>query len=152
MTEERRNLREHLQEWWASDAHKELMKSLEESKQRAIGKYHMLSDEDKVDMVQAITFILCKAEEEGSSHRGLMSALGIYPEGFWIEHLMDVHNAMWTYYHDKRQKKKLNGDLDSLDKFLTDESLKQKEKLLTDLDSNVKLGSPNTEVTNDFEQ
>jgi hypothetical protein len=55
-----------LQEWWDSDACKQLQKDLEEGKQRAVGKYFMLSEEDKLDMVQAICTIMCKAEEEGT--------------------------------------------------------------------------------------
>lgn len=152
MTEQRSNLREYLEEWYSSDAFKELQKANEEARQRAIGKYHMLSEEDKIDMIEAVTYIICKAEKEGCSHRGLQSALGIYPGGFWVDYLMDVHNALWTYYHDKNREKEMNDDLDSLDNFLTDETLKQKEDVLTDLDTNVKLASPNTEVNNDSEQ
>lgn len=107
-----------LQEWWDSDACKELQKANEESRQRAIGKYHMLSEEDKIDMVEAITHIMCKAESEGTSHRGLQSALGIYPGGFWVNHLMDVHNALWSFYHDKKKEQELKDDLDALEKFL----------------------------------
>ena len=107
-----------LQEWWDSDAFKELQKANEESKQRAVGKYFMLSEEDKIDMVEAITTIMCKAEEEGCSHRGLQSALGIYPAGFWVNHLMEVHNALYTYYHDKKREQELKDDLDALDDFI----------------------------------
>jgi len=118
MTEQPSNLRKHLEQWYASDACKELQKANEEAKQRAIGKYHMLSEEDKIDMVEAITYIMCKAEEEGTSHRGLQSALGIYPAGFWVNYLMDVHNALWTYYHDKTKEKELKDDLNTLDDFV----------------------------------
>ena len=107
-----------LQEWWDSDACKELQKSNEEAKQRAVGKYFMLSEEDKLDMVQAICYIMCKAESEGTSHRGLQDALGIYPVGFWVDQLMDVHNALWGFYNDSKGKKDLQDDLDALDKFL----------------------------------
>lgn len=107
-----------LQEWWDSDSFKELQKANEEAKQRAVGKYHMLSEEDKIDMVQAICYIMCKAEQEGCSHRGLQSALGIYPGGFWVDHLMDVHNALWSYYHDEKQQKELKDDLDALEDFV----------------------------------
>ena len=107
-----------LKEWWDSDSFKELQKANEESRQRAIGKYHMLSEEDKIDMVEAITHIMCKAESEGTSHRGLQSALGIYPAGFWVDHLMEVHNALWGYYHDQKREQELKDDLDSLDNFL----------------------------------
>jgi hypothetical protein len=106
-----------LQEWWDSDACKKLQKETEEAKQRAIGKYFMLSEEDKLDMVQAICYIMCKAESEGTSHRGLQDALGIYPTGFWIDNLMDVHNALWSYYHDKKQEKELEEDIKSLQNF-----------------------------------
>ena len=108
---------EALQEWWDSDACKEMQKANEEARQRAIGKYHMLSEEDKMDMVEAITSIMCKAEKEGTSHRGLQSALGIYPAGFWIDHLMEVHNALWSYYHDRKQEQELKEDLETLQGF-----------------------------------
>ena len=104
-------------EWWDSDACKEMQKANEEARQRAIGKYHMLSEEDKIDMVEAITSIMCKAEKEGTSHRGLQSALGIYPAGFWVNHLMEVHNALWSYYHDEKQKQELKDDLKTLQDF-----------------------------------
>jgi len=107
-----------LKDWWDSDACKELQKANEEAKQRAVGKYFMLSEEDKIDMVEAITHIMCKAEEEGTSHRGLQSALGIYPAGFWVNHLMDVHNALWSYYHEKKKEKELKDNFDALDDFL----------------------------------
>ena len=107
-----------MQEWWASDAYKELQKENEEAKQRAVGKYFMLSESDKLDMVQAICLIMCKAEKEGTSHRGLQDALGIYPAGFWIDHLMEVHNALYGYYHDQKKEKELKDDLESLDKFI----------------------------------
>ena len=107
-----------MQEWWDSDACKQLQKANQEAKERAVGKYFMLSEEDKIDMVQAICHIICKAEQEGCSHRGLQSELGIYPGGFWVDHLMDVHNALWSYYHDEKRQKELQDDLDALEKFL----------------------------------
>jgi hypothetical protein len=93
-----------MQEWWDSDACKELQKASEESVQKAVGKYNMLSEEDKYDMVQAICYIMCKSESEGVSHRGLMRELGIYPAGFWITELMTVHNALWTEYQERDSK------------------------------------------------
>jgi hypothetical protein len=119
MTEQQPNeFGKSIQEWWDSDACKQLQKDLEESRQRAVGKYFMLSEEDKLDMVQAICYIMCKAESEGTSHRGLQDALGIYPAGFWVDHLMDVHNALWGFYHDQKKEKELKDDLDTLDKFI----------------------------------
>ena len=115
-------LGESLKEWWDSDAYKELQKENEEAKQRAVGKYFMLSEEDKLDMVQAICFIMCKAESAGTSHRGLMDELGIYPGGFWIDGLMDTHNSLWSYYHDQKKEKELKDDLDALEDFVKDET------------------------------
>ena len=107
-----------MQEWWDSDSFKELQKANKEAKERAVGKYFMLSEEDKLDMVQAITYIICKAESEGCSHREVMDAHGIYPSGFWVDHLMDVHNSLWSYYHDKKQDQELKDNLDSLENFI----------------------------------
>jgi hypothetical protein len=107
-----------LQEWWDSDTYKELQKAHQESKERAVGKYFMLSEEDKIDMVQAICLIMCKAEAEGCSHRGLQHELGIYPVGFWVAELMTVHNALWSYYHDQKAEKELKDDLDNLNHIL----------------------------------
>jgi hypothetical protein len=47
-----------------------------------------------------------------------MDALGIYPTGFWIDNLMDVHNALWSYYHDMKNSREFLNDLDTLDSFL----------------------------------
>jgi hypothetical protein len=115
------------QEWWDSDACKNLQKAHKESVEQAVGKYFMLSEEDKLDMVQAICYIMCKAEQERTSHRGVMDALGIYPAGFWIDNLMDVHNALWSYYHDGRREKELQDDLDALDNMLQDVNQSQRE-------------------------
>jgi hypothetical protein len=109
-----------LKEWWASDACKKLQKETEEAKQRAVGKYFMLSEDDKLDMVQAICYIMCKAERESCSHRGLQDELGLYPAGFWIDDLMDVHNALWAYFHDKKQVEELQQDIDTLQDILED--------------------------------
>ena len=107
-----------LQEWWDSDACKQLQEASEQSVQKAVGKYHMLSSEDKYDMVQAICYIMCDAEKEGVSHRGLQDALGIYPSGFWISELMTAHNALWDFYHNKKREKELKDDLNSLEDFM----------------------------------
>ncbi len=111
-------LNKSLQEWWNSDACKQLQKENEEAKQRAVGKYFMLSEEDKLDMVQAICTIMCKAEKEGTSHRGLQDALGVYPAGFWVSELLTVHNSLWSYYHDKKQEEELEKDIKNFKEFL----------------------------------
>ena len=75
MTEEAKKPNEFgaaLNEWYQSDSYKQSQEASEASVQKAVGKYHMLSSEDKYDMVQAICYIMCKAEKEGISHRGLM--------------------------------------------------------------------------------
>ena len=77
-----------------ADAHK---KSIEAS----VGWYHMLSAEDKYKAVEAFCHIICKAEREGTSHRGLMSVLGVYPEAFWIDELITIHNALYTEYQER---------------------------------------------------
>jgi hypothetical protein len=115
---------EALQEWWDSEACKKLQEESERSVQLAVGKYHILPPKDKYDMVQAICYIMCKAEKEGVSHRGLQDALGIYPEGFWVDSLMDTHNALWSYYHDKKQKEELEKDIKTAKEFLDNNSNK----------------------------
>jgi hypothetical protein len=93
-----------LNEWYQSDSYKQLQEASEASIQKAVGKYHMLSEEDKYDMVQAICHIMCETESKGTSHRGLMNALGIYPAGFWITELMTVHNSLWTEYQERESR------------------------------------------------
>ena len=100
----------------------QLQEASEAIVQRALEKYSMLSEDDKYDLVQAICYIMCKAEKEGVSHRGLMSELGIYPQAFWISELMDVHNALWSYYHDKKQKEELEKDIKSFKDILNETS------------------------------
>jgi hypothetical protein len=106
-----------LQGWWDSDSFLRLQEASEESVQKAVGKYHMLSSEDKYDMVQAICYIMCKAESQGTSHRGLMDTLGIYPEGFWITELMDVHNALWSEFHKRKNDAELDREVKLLQDF-----------------------------------
>lgn len=115
-------LGESLKEWWDSDACKELQKSNEEAKQRAVGKYFMLSEEDKLDMIGGIFYIICKAEEKGVSHRGLMDELGIYPAGFWVSEMMTVHNALYGYYDKMRQKQELEKDIETLKSFIDEDT------------------------------
>jgi hypothetical protein len=112
------NLGKALREWWDSETFQEIEKAHQEGLERAVGKYFMLSESDKLDMLQAVCYIMCKAEQEGTSHRGLQDALGVYPAGFWISELMDVHNALWSYYHDQKKEKELQDDLESLDNFI----------------------------------
>ena len=95
----------------------QLQEASEAIVQRALEKYSMLSEDDKYDLVQAICYIMCKAEKDGISHRGLMDELGVYPAGFWITELMDVHNSLWSYYHDKKKEEELEKDIKNLQDF-----------------------------------
>jgi hypothetical protein len=120
MTEEAKKPNEFgaaLNEWYQSDSYKQLQEASEESVQKAVGKYHMLSSEDKYDMVQAICYIMCKAEKEGISHRGLQDELGIYPEAFWITELMDVHNALWSEFQKRKNDEELDREIKLLQEF-----------------------------------
>ena len=92
-----------------ADAHK---KSIESS----VGWYHMLSAEEKYKAVEAFCHIICKAEREGTSHRGLMSVLGVYPEAFFIDDLMTIHNSLVVEYQeqDSRNWKEVKEDMKTL--------------------------------------
>jgi len=82
----------------------------------SVGWYHMLSAEDKYKAVEAFCYIICKAEREGTSHRGLMSELGVYPEAFWIDDLMTIHNSLVVEYQeqDSRNWKEVKEDMKTL--------------------------------------
>ena len=103
-----------------ADAHK---KSVEAS----VGWYYMLSAEEKYKAVEAFCYIICKAEREGTSHRGLMHELGVYPEAFWIDDLMTIHNALYTEYQeqDSRNWK----DVETLTKLAQDPTSDAKDAL-----------------------
>ena len=94
----------------------DLAKAHKDSIEKSVGWYHMLSAEDKYRAVEAFCHIICKAEREGTSHRGLMSELGVYPEAFFIEGLMDIHNSLYTEYQeqDSRNWKEFKEDLETL--------------------------------------
>ena len=79
----------------------DLAKAHKDSIEASVGWYHMLSAEDKYKAVEAFCYIICNAEKEGTSHRGLMSVLGVYPEAFWIDDLMTIHNALYTEYQER---------------------------------------------------
>lgn len=106
-----------LNEWYQSDSYKQLQEESDATVQRALEKYSMLSEDDKYDMVQAICHIMCKAESEGTSHRGLMDELGVYPAGFWITELMDVHNALWSEFQKRRNDAELDREIKLLQDF-----------------------------------
>ena len=92
---------EILQDWYNSEGFKQMQDAQKQSLEESVGWYHMLSAEDKYRAVEAFCYIICKAEREGTSHRGLMSVLGVYPEAFWIDDLMTIHNALYTEYQEQ---------------------------------------------------
>lgn len=94
----------------------DLAKAHKDSIEKSVGWYHMLSAEDKYRAVEAFCHIICKAEREGTSHRGLMSELGVYPEAFWISDLMTIHNSLVVEYQeqDSRNWKEVKEDLETL--------------------------------------
>ena len=94
-----------------ADAHR---KSVEAS----VGWYYNLSSEDKYKAVEAFCHIICKAEREGTSHRGLMSVLGVYPEAFFIDGLMDIHNSLYVEYQERDSRNWK--DVDTLTKLAQD--------------------------------
>ena len=106
-----------LEQWWDSEAHKQLQEASEATVQRALEKYSMLSEDDKYDMVQAICHIMCEAEKKGVSHRGLIDELGIYPSGFWISELMDVHNSLWSEFRKRKNDAELDREIKLLQDF-----------------------------------
>jgi len=106
-----------LEQWWDSEAHKQLQEASEATVQRALEKYSMLSEDDKYDMVQAICHIMCEAEKKGVSHRGLMDELGIYPVGFWISELLTVHNSLWSEFNKRKNDAELDREIKLLQDF-----------------------------------
>jgi len=98
----------------------DLAKAHKDSIEASVGWYHMLSAEDKYKAVEAFCYIICKAEKEGTSHRGLMSELGVYPEAFFIEGLMDIHNSLYVEYQeqDSRNWKEVKEDMKTLNETL----------------------------------
>ena len=98
----------------------DLAKAHKDSIEASVGWYHMLSAEDKYKAVEAFCYIICKAEREGTSHRGLMSELGVYPEAFFIEGLMDIHNSLYVEYQeqDSRNWKEVKEDIKTLEGFI----------------------------------
>ena len=95
----------------------DLAKAHKDSIEKSVGWYHMLSAEDKYRAVEAFCYIICKAEREGTSHRGLMSELGVYPEAFWIDDLMTIHNSLVVEYQeqDSRNWKEVKKDMKTLE-------------------------------------
>jgi len=91
----------------------DLAQAHQESIDKSVGWYYNLSEEDKYKAVEALCHIICKAEREGTSHRGLQSTLGLYPQAFWIDDLMTVHNALYTEFQE-RESKEWKQDLENL--------------------------------------
>jgi hypothetical protein len=99
----------------------ELNKAHKESIQKSVGWYMDLSSDDKYKAVEALCYLITKAERDGTSHRGLMSKLGIYPEGFWIDGLMDIHNSLWSEYNKQKHDSELDKEIEMLQNFTENE-------------------------------
>lgn len=72
--------------------------------------YKRLPVGDKLMMLQAICKIITDTERKGTSHRGLMNALGVYPDGFNVLDLMHIHNALFTEFHGNALRQVSLGD------------------------------------------
>jgi len=98
----------------------DLAKAHQESIDKSVGWYYNLSEEDKYKAVEALCYIICKAEREGTSHRGLQHTLGIYPQAFFIDDLMTLHNALYVEYQeqDSRNWKEVKKDMKTLEGFI----------------------------------
>ena len=94
-------------------------KARQDSIDKSVGWYYNLSSEEKYKAVEALCHIICKAEREGTSHRGLQSILGLYPEAFWIDDLMTVHNALYVEYQERESRnwKEVKKDIKTLEDF-----------------------------------
>jgi hypothetical protein len=46
-----------------------------------------------------------------------MDELGIYPAGFWILELMDVHNALWSEFNKRKNDAELDREIKLLQDF-----------------------------------
>ena len=97
----------------------DLAKEHQDSIDKSVGWYYNLSSEEKYKAVEALCHIICKAEREGTSHRGLQSILGLYPEAFFIDDLMTIHNALYVEFQeqDSRNWKELKKDMKTLEDF-----------------------------------
>jgi len=82
----------------------DLAQAHQKSISESVGWYYNLSEEDKYRAVEALCHIICKAEGKGTSHRGLQSILGLYPQAFWIDGLMEIHNSLYTYYQEDESR------------------------------------------------
>jgi hypothetical protein len=91
----------------------DLAQAHQESIDKSVGWYYNLSEEDKYKAVEALCHIICKAEREGTSHRGLQRTLGLYPQAFWIDGLMDIHNSLYTEFQE-RESKEWKQDVENL--------------------------------------
>ena len=61
-------------------------------------RWDELHENEKIDMLEAICSIIVEAEKKGTTHRGLLAELDVYPGGMFITDLMDIHNALVDKY------------------------------------------------------
>ena len=98
----------------------DLAQAHKDSIDKSVGWYYNLSEEDKYKAVEALCYIICKAEREGTSHRGLQHTLGLYPQAFFIDDLMTVHNSLYVEFQDQEAKnwKEVKEDVKTLEGFI----------------------------------
>ena len=53
----------------------------------------------RMQYLQAISYLMLRAERRGCSFRTLINDLGLYPEAMMVSELLDIHNALWSHFH-----------------------------------------------------
>ena len=76
----------------------ELKNQHQQGRDSAVDKWNDIDENDKIDILEAICSIIIKSEKAGTTHRGLLNDLGVYPGGMFVLDLMDIHNALVTEY------------------------------------------------------
>lgn len=64
----------------------------------------------RMHYLQAISYLILRAERRGCSFRELIGDMGLYPEAMMVTELLDIHNALWSHYHEESSS---NVDSDS---------------------------------------
>lgn len=79
-----------------SPVRKRLVEENNKWREACLVKWDNLDQSDKLDYLQAICSIMVQSETKGTSHRGLMNDLGVYPDAFLVGELMTIHNSLWS--------------------------------------------------------
>ena len=109
-----------LKTFWDSAEAKQIRRELDTARNNSIQKsiewYNNLSQEEKYYTVQGLLYTIISSEKEGSSHKILQSKLGIYPEGFWIDELDELHSILYNHYFSNKCSKQLLQDVEEMKK------------------------------------